>query len=54
MFIETSAFACENVNTAFESLLNAISDVQARMLANGNTSYNKSKECLKLHDPELD
>ena len=27
MFVETSAFACENVNTAFETLLNAISDV---------------------------
>ena len=54
MFIETSAFACENVGTAFETLLNAISEVQQRLQASGNSYLNKKqKECLKLHDPEL-
>ena len=31
MFVETSAFASENVETAFEQLLNAISEVRARV-----------------------
>ena len=32
MFLETSAFASENVTTAFETLLNAISTIQERKL----------------------
>ena len=32
LFVETSAFACENVSTAFETLLNAISVVRERKL----------------------
>ena len=35
MFIETSAFASENVTTAFEMLLNAISEVRQRLLNSG-------------------
>ena len=35
MFFETSAFASENVNVAFETLLNSISDVKKRNYSNG-------------------
>ena len=40
MFVETSAFASTNVSTAFETLLNAISDVRSKMAAQG---FNKDK-----------
>ena len=51
MFVETSAFASTNVNTAFETLLNAISDVRSKMSNNG---YMNNKKCLRLNDPELE
>ena len=48
MFIETSAIAAENVSTAFEELLNAVSEVRST-----NHDQRDSKHCLKLNDPEL-
>ena len=35
LFIETSAFTETNVSTAFETLLNAISEVRQRMQSTG-------------------
>ena len=49
-FVETSAFADENVTTAFEQLLNGI--VEHKVKAGDN--LDESRSCLKLHDPELD
>ena len=55
MFVETSAFASENVETAFEQLLNAISEVRARVQGqNGTSMQDQQKKCLRLHDPELE
>ena len=54
MFIETSAFASENVTSAFETLLNAISDVQQKMQSQGKNNLEQSRQCLRLHDPELE
>ena len=54
MFVETSAFAQENVSTAFEQLLESISIVRERKLKMyGQTDLMKTNQCLKLHDPEL-
>ena len=52
MFVETSAFASTNVTTAFETLLNAISETRQRQ--GGSYGMDKSKACLKLHDPDLE
>tara|TARA_B110000305_G_C19142876_1_gene494343 strand:+ start:526 stop:714 length:189 start_codon:yes stop_codon:yes gene_type:complete len=54
MFIETSAFASENVTSAFETLLNAISEVQQKMQSQGKNNLEQSRQCLRLHDPELE
>ncbi len=54
-FIETSAFAQENVSSAFEQLLEAVSQVRERKQKQfGQTDIMKSNQCLRLHDPELE
>ena len=53
MFIETSAFGSDNVTTAFEELMNAVSDVRQTMIKAGKNPMEHSRAVLKLHDPEL-
>ena len=43
MFVETSAYAAENVDTAFERLLNSISEVRQRMYSNGRSNQEQSR-----------
>ena len=50
MFVETSASTDENVSVVFESLFNMIVDQGAFT----NQNLETSKQCLRLHDPELD
>ena len=54
MFVETSAFANTNVNTAFETLMNSIHEVRQRMQTTGKYAIDRQKEILKLHDPDLE
>ena len=51
MFVETSAFADENVTTAFEELLNAIVE---HKVTSGDPLEQSKSDWLRLHDPELD
>jgi len=53
LFIETSAFESDNVNTAFEELLNAVSEVREVQIKSGKQPFGNSKACLKLNDAEL-
>ena len=43
MFIEASAFSKDNVETAFKTLLNAISEVEYQKLREGINNENKSR-----------
>ena len=53
MFCEASAYTSENVQEAYSMLLDAISDQLRKHQAKGGYYYNQ-KECLKLHDPDLE
>ena len=53
MFCEASAYTSENVNDAFSMLLDAISEQLRKNQATNGYNYNQ-KECLKLHDPDLE